>query len=587
MLEGGTGNMAKLNVITAFWIGLIAPSVAAACGGFFCNAQPVDQQAERIIFVQEDENTVTSYVEIQYQGAPDAFAWIVPVPAVPDLDTWQSMSFNALDLVTEPQWNFQDDCFFLEADAPAANRAGEDGGDPVIVLDQRRVGPFDTVTLQSADPRELVQWLRDNEYRIIPAMEPFIALYTAENMKFLAMKLAPGEDTDSIQPIKMTYTAANPAIPLRLTAVAAQLEMGVKVWILGDQKYGARNVPDIAIGDDEVVMDFNRWENNYLPLVARKVDAAGGKGFVTELAEPTERLVEMVRDSVVPDRVGQEGIDARDALAELLASKPYITRLYTRLSPEEMDIDPIFERIDGPDVSNIHVIESERNAEEENLCDNGELPEVDACAFEACGAGGRCAELDQAQGQQRAGCACVDGTIARAGFDPQGRQIVSCGDARIDFSSAPMDSGQIQFPDLCSSGNFCGQNGECLTLNGFPACRCQQGFVAIPNIDAQGMLTPTCVASTAANMLDLSSIELREPNLPYPGRVTAMDPMPVDMVDDQMDMTQEPIDPATRPQGMMTSSGSGGGCQSHGPQSGSLWMLMVLIGLWRVRKAKL
>ena len=161
----------------------------------------MDQQAERIIFVQEDENTITSYVEIQYQGAPDAFAWIVPVPAVPDLDTWQSMAFNALDLVTEPQWNFQDDCFFLEADAPAANGGAEDGGDPVIVLDQQRVGPFDTVTLQSADPRELVQWLRDNEYRIVPAMEPFIALYTAENMKFLAMKLAPGEDTDAIQPI--------------------------------------------------------------------------------------------------------------------------------------------------------------------------------------------------------------------------------------------------------------------------------------------------------------------------------------------------------------------------------------------------
>ena len=33
-------------------------SVAFACGGFFCNAQPVDQQAERIIFVLEMEHHI-------------------------------------------------------------------------------------------------------------------------------------------------------------------------------------------------------------------------------------------------------------------------------------------------------------------------------------------------------------------------------------------------------------------------------------------------------------------------------------------------------------------------------------------------
>ena len=43
----------------------------------------------------------------------------------------------------------------------------------------------------------------------------------------------------------------------------------------------------------------------------------------------------MIRESFVPDRAGQEGLDARAALAELVASKPYITRLYTRVSPEE------------------------------------------------------------------------------------------------------------------------------------------------------------------------------------------------------------------------------------------------------------
>ncbi|MGC6416998.1 MAG: DUF2330 domain-containing protein [Bradymonadia bacterium] len=554
-------------------------SVAFACGGFFCNAQPVDQQAERIIFVQEDENTISSYVEIQYQGAPEAFAWIVPVPSVPELDVWNGQAFNSLDLATQPQWNFLNNCFLDEA-AESAGPPQNDADDGVMVLDMQRVGPFDTVTLQSNDPRELVEWLRRNEYRIVPAMEPFIALYTAENMKFLAMKLAPGEDTASIQPIKMTYSAANPAVPLRLTAVAAQLEMGVKIWILGDRRFGPKNVPDITVSDDEVVMDFRRWENNYLPLVARKVDAAGGHGFITELAGPTGPLAEMIRESFVPDRAGQEGLDARAALAELVASKPYITRLYTRVSPEEMDIDPIFHAIDGPDVSNIHNIESEDDVD---ACGPPAFDAAQECDFMACGAGGVCAALEESANGRQVGCACADGTVARVGQDPQGRPMVSCGDARIDFSSTPSDSGQIQFPDLCAGGNFCGDNGECLTVNGFPACRCATGYLAVPALDAQGMLTPSCVPAMASADIDLTAIRLPEPNLPYPGRAEPLDPMPMDRDTDPMDV----VDPGARPTGMVSPNSNDNGCQSMGGANSGLLLFVVMMGaLGRVRRLR-
>ena len=97
-----------LTIGAAFW--LLVPTVAMACGGFFCNAAPVDQQAERIIFVQENESTITSYVEITYAGDPENFAWIVPVPTVPE-STLGMATFNGLDLATQPTFNFQSDCF--------------------------------------------------------------------------------------------------------------------------------------------------------------------------------------------------------------------------------------------------------------------------------------------------------------------------------------------------------------------------------------------------------------------------------------------------------------------------------------------
>lgn len=498
----------------------LAPAAALACGGFFCNASPVDQQAERIIFVQEDSDTVTSYVEIVYQGEPEGFAWVVPVPSVPELDTWHAGGFNALDLLTQPQFNTPFDCF-LEA---AADDADGDGGAPpgrVDVLAEERVGPFDTATIESDDPRALVEWLRLNDYRITPAMEPFIAMYTAEGMKFLAMKLAPGEDSDSIKPIKMTYDAAGPMVPLRLTAVAAALEMGVKVWVLGEGRYGPANVPSLTIADTDLVFDPIRWQTNYLPLVARTVDENGGRGFVTELAGPTAELAQRVRDSFVPERAGQEALDARDALAELLDSRPYVTRLYTRLSPEEMDIDPMFVPVPGGDVSNVHQVPEPEGGQQCNW--GGEEDAVDVCEFAACGAGGQCAAVEMENGREVAGCACADGTLARAGFDPNGQQTVGCADARLNFTAPELDPGAVVFNDVCAQGDFCGADGECVMLNGFPSCRCSAGFVAVPTVDAQGMTVATCLAPREPlDVRAVAQIELREPNLPYPGRTTEM-----------------------------------------------------------------
>jgi MYXO-CTERM domain-containing protein len=505
-----------------------APAAALACGGFFCSAQPVDQQAERIIFVENDDNTVTSYVEIQYQGEPEGFAWVVPVPSVPELDVWHSRAFSGLDNATQPAFETPWACMAEAGFADDADGDGAGGPPPappgVDVLAQERVGPFDTVTLQSEDPRALVEWLRENGYRIVPEMEPFVALYTAEGQKFLAMKLAPGEDTASIEPIKMTYQAGGPAVPLRLTAVAAQLEMGVKIWILGSKRFAAQNVANLEVDDADLRFDVNRWQTNYIPLVARMVDEAGGHGFVTELATPTAELARMVRESFVPDRLGQEAVDARDALADLLESRPYLTRLYTRVSPAEMDIDPIFHGIDGGDVSNRHVLPEP----EGDACGwGGPAEDFDACDFAACGAGGNCVQANNANGQVAAACACADGTVARANADPQSNTgaAVACGDARLNFTAPDIAPDvDIAFPSACA-GDPCGAGGECVTLNGFQSCRCDRGFVALGMLNDEGMPTATCVEPLEPVDDAVYTIELRDPALPYPGRLT---PMPAD-----------------------------------------------------------
>src|SRR5688500_944630 len=87
---------------------------AHACGGLFCNsAQPVNQAAERILFVENDDGTVTAVIEIQYEGPAESFSWVLPVPGVPLLSFSSTLAFDRLQSATNPTYMLQttfEDC---------------------------------------------------------------------------------------------------------------------------------------------------------------------------------------------------------------------------------------------------------------------------------------------------------------------------------------------------------------------------------------------------------------------------------------------------------------------------------------------
>ena len=85
-----------------------AATSAWACGGLFCDTSgagggpplPVDQNGERIVFVVDSAaGLVCSHVQIQYRGAPESFAWVVPVPSVPTIGESDTDLFRQLDAV--------------------------------------------------------------------------------------------------------------------------------------------------------------------------------------------------------------------------------------------------------------------------------------------------------------------------------------------------------------------------------------------------------------------------------------------------------------------------------------------------------
>jgi len=323
---------------------------AHACGGFFCTNVPVDQAAERIIFaVNDGDGTIDAYVQINYTGAPDSFAWVVPVPNPPKLDIANMPMLRELDRLTQPVYMappLTDACRQVQrgvfsAGAPAPVPSAKDN---VTVFDQGSVGPFNYAVVGSEDPKALVNWLKENKYQITPPMEPLVDVYVQAKMVFLAMKLQPGKQVRDIQPVKMTYKSIKPMIPLRLTAVAATPNMVVLTWILSKMQAAPENYGVAKVADDDIVFT-GFGGNNYSQLAGQRLSDYKGRAFITEFAGPSARV-----GAADPD------------LKALLARYPYLTRVYTRISPEDMTIDPVF-KFDStlPEISNIHDLSKDLN----------------------------------------------------------------------------------------------------------------------------------------------------------------------------------------------------------------------------------
>ena len=531
----------------------LSAAPASACGGFFCSAAPVDQNAERIVFAVDDvAGTTDMIVQISYQGADKDFAWLLPVGAVPqNRKVFPNGALGPLDAQTGPTFSLPGNCGGSDDNdgASFAPRgplsAGANGG--VDVLVQETVGPFDVVVLESSDPAMTFSWLTSNGFRLVPAMQPYIALYTAQQMKFLALKLTANATIKDIKPFRMTLPGTTPSIPLRLTAIAAEPEMGLVVWILGQKRYEPANAVELTIPTSEL-----RWSRasypvrtNWTDLIARKVDEQGGRAWVVEQAGTTAALQTLLMNSFAstPDQM-----EARDALAGLFQGRPYMTRLYTRVAAEEMTYDPLFRQSDKPDVPREHMLPYDAVQ-----CSPAANTPVEPCDFSACGGLGLCSkayDLSVSKSAVVLACACAPGSTARTTFDPAGQPTVTCQDQRMSFiNPGEADMTGVVFPDPCV-GYSCGQYGRCVAMNLTPTCECQQGFVAIGGLMNDGTTRRTeCVAPL--NAVPKSFYNRRPPALAAgmtAGRVVQVAPVtnPGDVV--MPGMYGEPLQPdATQP----------------------------------------
>jgi len=506
--------------------GCLSPPVPIGDGAF-----AVNQSAEQIIF-ETEPGWVTAHVLIKYAGDPAKFAWIVPVPEVPTLGISPISAFGVLDKLTAPnvtvgledvcptsEWSCaHHEALYCEGDgygypvsADAGFGATDAGavGDPgITVISEQVVGDYQTVTFRASEASSAVQWLRDNGFIVNQTTSIYMESYIQANMVFVAAKLVPGAGVSSIKPLKMRYRAAYPTVPLILTAVAAQPHLTVNAFIYGSKLFRPQGHPIVTISSDRIATD-RKGRTNYPMVLARAVDEAGGDGFAIEYRGwpvSFEDLGASMCCDTGYDRcnVGGNGkcecprdeFDAADCAASqgdivegialldsLKAKYSSLTRITTRVSPEEMRFDPAFE----PDftagttgVLQLYATQTSLAKCEDRVLDKPTFDKIDAlqlCAAAYCGPGGECTITNSG-----ASCACGAGLVAQQFTDLDGKLSVTC---VPEVPPVDLRAGGDVLPDACA-GVTCGL-GQCIDRNGIAVCKCDAGAAA-----TTGGATPRC-----------------------------------------------------------------------------------------------
>lgn len=184
---------------------------------------------QHVILVDRGD-TQEMVVRVVVRGAPESFAWVLPIPAPPSTDPEVfdegDAIFQLLYQRSAPEWVEAQD-FFSEFGCGASDKgAGGSGPDEVQLLGRTIAGDLLIETLDAGSGTALQAWLATNRFVVPEGLAELAQPYVDDGWVFLAMKLVSGFDDEDaqLQVLHLTWPGKAPVFPLRLTRLNAAAE---------------------------------------------------------------------------------------------------------------------------------------------------------------------------------------------------------------------------------------------------------------------------------------------------------------------------------------------------------------------------
>lgn len=270
---------------------------ALADGVFFPDSMYRDlyESAQKavILYGNSTEHLILS---VSFESDAEDFAWVIPVPAKPEIG------------VTDP------DLFWELSDFTATESPGGGGGfgclgategdteeEGVDIIEEQVVGPYATAILSATNATALAGWLNANGYIFPEEGEEIVSEYIEKEWYFVATKINAMVDIDlvgyeeeveeeasealaegAIEPIILSFTSDEIVYPLRITSLSTRnvTSPEVLLYVLADHAMVPEQYP-LYIG-------YGNWKEDAFTL------EFGENVAVEDLPDYYETLPELV-----------------------------------------------------------------------------------------------------------------------------------------------------------------------------------------------------------------------------------------------------------------------------------------------------
>jgi hypothetical protein len=345
---------------------LVCSTTAQAFCGFYVSGADASlyNDATLVVLMRSGRRTVLS-MQNTYQGPPEAFAMVVPVPQVlqkENVKTLPAEIFKRVDQLAAPRlveywehdpcaplpWDRQRRLKAMQGPTATSSAAPKDFG--VTIEAQFEVGEYDIVILSAKDSGGLDSWLRHEKYNIPKGAESVLRPYVESGTKFFVAKVDPERVTFTegravLSPLRVHYDSETFSLPVRLGLLNSSGEQDLLVHILApNQRYEMAN-----------------YNNAFIPTNLRvKNEVRDGFGsfyeaLFKEVSKPPRTVVtEYSWDASSCDPCPTPALSAQeiatlggDVLGEQNSRSMVLTRLHYRYGADGLDEDLVFKTAEG------------------------------------------------------------------------------------------------------------------------------------------------------------------------------------------------------------------------------------------------
>jgi hypothetical protein len=351
-----------------------AATPADAFCGFYVGGAGAQMfnNATQVVLMRHGTTTVLS-MQNNYQGPPDKFALVVPVPVVvreSQVKTLPRELFAKVDVLGAPRlveyWE-QDPCnpYRYDEDDAAPEMEMESGGkEEADGADEREykvkieakfsVGEYDIVVLSAKESTGLDRWLRANQYQIPAGAEPLLRPYVEQGTKFFVAKVDPKKvrfenGMATLSPLRFHYDSPEFSLPIRLGLANSSGAQDLIVNILApnNTRYEVANYPNVTIPTNLTVNDGvrTRFGEFYAALFDHTLKQVPN-AVVTEYSWTSSGCDPCPGPTLDPNDVATLGGDVIASTYKSIDSSSFnLTRLHARYG-KEVTSDLVFRAVE-------------------------------------------------------------------------------------------------------------------------------------------------------------------------------------------------------------------------------------------------